>query len=86
MAKFEFLNGSSQGPYNHRIKRDREKEGKGVRRARQPVGKYNIYNRQSDFSGQKFQWKKFWKKKIQALDSLEFFLMGGQLEAYSGSP
>ncbi len=35
MANFEFLNGSSQGPHNHRFKRDREKEGKGVRRARQ---------------------------------------------------
>jgi hypothetical protein len=31
---------------------------------------YNINKRQSDFSGQKFQWKKFWKKKIQALGSL----------------
>jgi hypothetical protein len=73
MANFEFLNGSSQGPHNHRFKRDREKEGKGVRRARQPVGKYNINKRQSDFSGQKFQWKKFWKKKIKALGSLDFF-------------
>jgi hypothetical protein len=56
-----------------------------VRRARQPVGKYNINKRQSDFSGQKFQWKKFWKK-IQALDSLEMFLRVGSLKLYSGSP
>jgi hypothetical protein len=49
------------------------KKVKGVRRARQPVGKYNINKRQSEFSGQKFQWKKFWKKKIKALGSLDFF-------------
>jgi len=52
--------------------RERERECKVVRRARQPVGKYNINKRQSDFSGQKFQPKKFWKK-ILALDSLEIF-------------
>jgi hypothetical protein len=52
--------------------RERECVCKVVRRARQPVGKYNINKRQSDFSGQKFQPKKFWKK-IQALDSLEIF-------------
>jgi hypothetical protein len=54
-----------------------------VRRARQPVGKYNINKRQSDFSGQKFQWKKFWKKN-SGIGQPRIFLMDGQLEALFG--